>query len=264
MFYRFLSLGLCVVAAPLAAHAQACIYRGDSADTRVADRSGEISTPFPDSLSAGDCRRLRVVTGAVTVYTLAQDRRAMARRVVEVGGGPLVAGRGSSDADDASPGMLQQIRVVLEGGQRLKTGSSRGSGEDYLQAALPSGLLAQPADDLVIVLGQQPDAQLTSLDLTVNGKTVLRQKGAASELRLPAWLLPAGSKVSWTLVYGGQARQGNFQVVPAEQLSTLVARLDQDSTVEDPTLRQLGTAAALVQAGFVWDARDCLRLALLR
>jgi hypothetical protein len=81
------------MAVPLAAQAQACLYRGDSADTRVANRSGEITTPFPEALSALDCRRLRVVTGAVTVYTLAQDRQVMAPRRVEVGGGPLVAGR---------------------------------------------------------------------------------------------------------------------------------------------------------------------------
>jgi hypothetical protein len=72
--------------------------------------------------------------------------------------------------------MLQQIMVVLEGNQRLKTGSSRGAGDDYMQAALPTGLLARPEQDLVVVLGQQPDAQLASLELTVNGQTVLRQK----------------------------------------------------------------------------------------
>jgi hypothetical protein len=260
---RCLALGLCVAATPLATWAQACLYRGDSADTRVANRSGEITTPFPDTLSATDCRRLRVSTGAVTVYTLSKDRQAMAPRRVEPGGGSLVTGP-AEDTANAPANMLQQIMVVLEGGQRLKTGSSRGAGEDYLQAALPTGFVARPPQDLVIVLGRQPDAALSSLEMTVDGKVVFQHQGPASELRLPAQPLSAGSLARWKLVYGAQSREGQFQVVPVEQLRALQAQLEGDTQGDDPTLRQLRIAAGLVQAGFAWDARDWLRPALLR
>ena len=121
------ALAAACATAPRTGQAQACLYRGDSADTRVANRSGEITTPFPEGLSALDCRRLRVVTGAVTVYTLRQDRHAIAPRRVEAGAGPLLPSAGSGDTD-APPELLKQIMVVLEGGQRLKTGSSRGGG----------------------------------------------------------------------------------------------------------------------------------------
>lgn len=258
-----LAVGLCVTATPLATWAQACLYRGDSADTRVANRSGEITTPFPDTLSSIDCRRLRVSTGAVTVYTLAKDRQALAPRRVEPGGGSLVTGP-AEEAGNAPAGMLQQIMVVLEGAQRMKTGSSRGAGDDYLQAALPNGVMARPQQDLVIALGLQPDAALGSLELSVDGKVVFQHKGPARELRLPAQPLIAGARASWKLVYGAQSREGQFQVVPVEQFLALQAQLERDSQGADPTLRQLRIAAGLVQAGFAWDARDWLRPALVR
>jgi hypothetical protein len=256
-----LAVALGLATAPLLTQAQACLYRGESADTRVANRSGEITTPFPDALSAIDCRRLRVVTGTVTVYTLTQDRQAMAPRRID--NGPLLASRGD-DTGIAPPGMLQQIMVVLEGAQRLKTGSSRGSGDDYVQTVLPAGLLARPEQDLIAVLGPQPDALLASFELTVDGQVAVRQKGPASELRLPAKVLAAGSRARWKLVYGDQAREGQFQVVSAEQLRTLAARLEQEAQTDDVTMRQLRVGAGLVQAGFAWDARAWLRQALLR
>lgn len=257
------ALAAACATAPLTVQAQACLYRGDSADTRVANRSGEITTPFPDGLSALDCRRLRVVTGAVTVYTLSQDRHAITPRRVEAGTGPLLPNPGNNDAD-APPELLKQIMVVLEGGQRLKTGSSRGGVDNYLLAALPTGLLAQPDRDLVIPLDRQPDAQLGSLELLVDGKPALLHRGAASELRLPAKALLPGAVAVWKLVYAGRQYEGKFQVQPADRLHALVTQLEQDGAALDPTLRQLRTAAALVQAGYAWDARDWLRQALLR
>ncbi|RCW70404.1 hypothetical protein [Pseudorhodoferax soli] len=256
---------LALLVAPTLATATACIYRGSDASARVINRSGEISTPFPDALSAADCRRLRVASGSVVVHVLSADRSAITSRVVGADGGSLAAASsaGSGVNPGESAGLFRQVAVVLEGLQRVKTGSSRSGEGDFLLAALPSHKLAAPADDLRIVLGPAPDANLASFELLVDGKLVHRQRGASQEIRLPAASLKPGAQASWRLSYAGQQHEGRFSIEPPGALADLQTRLAQESAAgADAMTTRLQLAAGLQQEGFEWDARELLKASL--
>jgi hypothetical protein len=254
-----------LLALPALATASACLYRGSDASARVINRSGEITTPFPDARSAPDCRRLRVASGSVSVYVLSADRSAISARQVGPDGGSLVpssAGGGTAGGSEPS-GLLKQISVVLEGLQRVKTGSSRSGEGEFLLAALPSGRLAEPSADLRIVLGPVPDANLAGFELLVDGKSVYRQQGPQQEVRLPAAALKPGAQAVWRLSYAGQRHEGRFSVESASSFASLQGRLAQDSAAGiDSVAARLQLAAGLAQEGFEWDARELLKSSL--
>jgi hypothetical protein len=249
---------------PAWAAATACLYRGNDASARVIKRSGEISTPFPDAQSAPDCRRLRVASGSVTVYALSADRSAVSSRQVGVDGGSLMPPSESTGmGSDAPSGLMRQISVVLEGMQRVKTGSSRGGEGEFLLAALPSGRLAEPGADLRIILGPVPDANLGSFELLVDGKLVYSQQGAAPDIKLPAAHLKAGTHALWRLSYAGQQHEGRFAVEPPATFASLQDHLAQQVVTEqDPVVARLRMAAGLAQQGYEWDARELIRVSL--
>jgi hypothetical protein len=246
--------------------ASACLYRGTDATARVMSRSSEITTPFPEALASQDCGRLRVASGSVSVYVLSADRSAISRREVSVGSGSLVPATSAAPADSggtAQRGLLQQIMVVLEGGQRSRTGSSRSAEGDYVIAALPIGRLAQPTADLIVNLGPVPDANLGQFDVRVDGKQVHRQVGPQLALRLPFSSLKAGARVQWTLAYSGRRHEGEFSVEPAAALAALQQSLVTGSALDvDTDVAKLRLASGLMEAGFAWDARELIRAAL--
>ncbi|WP_310385668.1 hypothetical protein [Roseateles sp.] len=259
-------LALLLLSLPGLAAASACLYKGADASARVINRSGEITTPFPEPLSAPDCRRLRVATGEVAVYAVAASHASTqaAPEMRRVNSGALIVGAGNAPADAGGmTQLMQQIKSVLDGGQRLRSGSSRGANEDYILTAIPSGRLAEPQADLVVPLGQTADADLASFELSLKGKLVHRQPGPAQELRLPAAHLQRGNMLQWTLNYAGQRHQGQIVVEDPALLTQRKQELLQLSQLEpDPLLRQLRLAAALVDEGQVWAAREIIRISL--
>ena len=246
---------------PLGAVAAApCMYRGADADTRVINRSGEISTPFPMSLSSTDCSRLRVANGTVVVYGVGADGGKLASR--QVSRGPLLPASDAVAGTDTGA-ILKQIVVVLEGVSRTKTGSSRGAEGDYLVASLPTGKVAEPSTDLTLPLGPTPDANLASFELLLAGKSVYRQSGPAHAIKLPQAALKVGAQLRWKLDYAGSKYEGTFRVEPASTLAALKQSLQKDAPADDDALvTQLSLAADLGNAGFSWDARELIRAAL--
>lgn len=244
-------------------HATPCLYLGANADTRVINRSGEISTPFPTALSAHDCRRLRVVTESVRVYVV--EKEGAAPTVTQVAKGQLVPA-----ADMAAPigsdtlGILRQIGVVLEGINRTKTGSSRGGEEEYVVASLPSGKLLEPSVDLILELGPTPDRNLTSFELLQGAKVVYRQVGHAKALRLPALALQSGNQMRWRLDYAGKKYEAQFLVEPIQRMATIKQSLlaEQPASPSDPIAESLRFASALALEGYGWDSRELIRTAL--
>ncbi|RFO97882.1 hypothetical protein DIC66_03915 [Rhodoferax lacus] len=246
-----------------AAAATPCLYRGLDADARVINRSGEISAPFPASLSSNDCSRLRVANGVVVVYGVGADGAQLTSR--QVSRGPLLpASDGSSPATADTAGILKQIVVVLEGVSRTKTGSSRSAEGDYLAASLPSGRLAQPVADLSLQLGPSPDANLGSFEVLVGGKSVQRQNGPAQWIKFPLSVLKPGANVRWKLEYSGTKYEGTFAVEPAGTMEALKQRLQNDSQGDtDEIVTQLRVASGLSAEGYAWDARELIRTALV-
>lgn len=256
------ALALCV-GLPLSAGATPCLYRGLDADTRVMNRSGEISTPFPLSLSSHDCRRLRVASGTVAVY-LEESQNVLATR--QVSRGPLVPpSEGATDAVTAdSLSILKQVKVVLEGVTRIKNGSSRGAEGDYLGASLPVGRLAQPVTDLHIELGPKPDLNFGSFELFSNGRSLHRQSGPTQLIKLPATVLKPGPQFSWKLQYSGEKYEGSFLVESASTLAALQQSMQKDGATDlDELADKLRVASGLSKEGYFWDARALLRAALL-
>jgi hypothetical protein len=249
---------------PLGGAATPCIYQGLDADTRVINRSGEITSPFPDSLSAHDCQRLKVATGTVRVYAENADGKVLPAR--QVNNGPLVAL--ATDAAAFNPqvlGILQQFIVVLEATNRAKNGSSRGTEGDSLVNALPAGRLAQPLSDLIITLGPIADINLVFFELSNNGKVVHRQSGASRFIKLPAAQLKAGAKISWRLEYTGSKYAGTFTVEPTSDLDSLQQALIKETEGEaDAFLVKLRVAAGLNKERYLWDARELIRSALIQ
>ena len=237
--------------------ATACMYRGNDSSARVITQSGNVITPFPDAKSAQDCRQLRVASGSVTVYELSQDRTNVHSRIID-------SGRLESDGSGAGDSsFFRQIAVVLEGMQRVKTGSSRGGEGDLVVAMLPNGRVAEPAEDLRIPLGPTADQNLASFELRVNGKSIYSQKGPAQELRLPASRLKPGTQITWKLSYGGKPYEGTFTVEPTANLENLKQRLAQESASNaDPLVSQLQLASILLLEGYQWDARQILKASL--
>lgn len=256
-------IALLMGAMPLPALADApCLYRGADEDTRVINRSGEITTPFPMVLSNNDCSRLRVATGTATVYVIRPDGTQMTK--AQVSKGPLLlAPSGVPQAGTDTLGILKQIVVVLEGVNRTKTGSSRSTEGDYLIASLPKGKLAAPANDLVLVLGPVPDQGLGRFELYVNGKLAHRQSGPAATIQMPKSALKAGSSVRWKLEYAGGGYEGAFTVEAADAVTKLLQSQPRDErTGQDPLMERLDPAFALISAGYAWDARELIRQAL--
>ncbi len=258
-FQRLVVLG----ALPLGAVAATpCLYRGMDADARVINRSGEISTPYPVSLSSNDCSRLRVANGSVVVYQISSENAQISSK--QVSSGPLLpASVGAAPAGTDTVGILKQIVVVLEGVSRTKTGSSRGAEGDYLVASLPTEKLAEPSSDLMLELGPTPDLNLASFELYVGAKSVYRQSGPAQWVKLPQAALKAGAKLRWKLDYAGSKYEGFFVVEPASTLAALKQSLQHDAKSDsDELVTRLSLASDLSQAGYTWDARELIRVAL--
>ena len=258
------AMAIALQCVPQVGFAAACLYRGTDATARVVNRSGEVFAPFPEAKSAQDCSRLKVASGTVSVYLINADRSAITQRQVGSEDGPLVPkakGEQAAGGED-NPSLFTQVLVVLEGEQRLKAGSSRSTGADYVPAALPTGKIAQPDADLLIALGPVPDINLEKFECAVDGNAVHIQKGPAAALRIPSKRLKPGAKASWTLAYAGERYEGHFEVVTAASLAALSNTLSLESGSDaDSTLSQLRIASGLVTAGFGWDARALIRAA---
>lgn len=259
-FLRWMPLFLLLVSSQC--EATPCLYLGANADTRVINRSGEISTPFPTALSAHDCRRLRVVTESVRVYVV--EKEGAAPTVTQVAKGQLVPA-----ADLEAPigsdtlGILRQIGVVLEGINRTRTGSSRGGEEEYVVASLPSGKLLESSIDLVLELGPTPDRNLTSFELLQGAKILYRQVGPAQALRIPASALRSGNQMRWRLEYAGKKYDGQFTVEPVSRMTAIKQSLLADVIKpSDPIAEALRLASALALEGYGWDSRELIRTAL--
>lgn len=255
-----LLLILCGACSP--AWATPCLYLGADVDARVMNRSGEISAPFPTALASNDCTRLRVAVGLVKVYVVNGDK--VSATGIEVVRGPLVpAGGNETKVRADAAGVLRQIVLVLEGVNRIKSGSSRNADIDYITSSLPKDKLSEPTLDLVLEVGPVPDQSLSSFELLVDGKSVSRQIGPATSLRLPHTKLRAGSLVRWKLDYAGKKQDGQFTIEPPDRIRALVSTLDSPADkATDAIARAIEVAAILTQEGFGWDAREVLRKTL--
>lgn len=244
------------------ANAVECVFQGTGADVRVSTRGGGLLTPFPKAQTHHGCEQLRVEIGEVDVYYRPTADGPIQRR--RVSAGTLIPRDGAAQAG-SMVATVREFLLVLQGGERAVTGSSRGEGEDYVSGALPAGLLAQPAADLVVPLGTAADPHLKSFVLRAAGRELHRQTGAQRQLVLPAAVLRAGTTVAWELEYGSERFTGEFSVEPAPALEALRARHEQAQAAEpDATLRALRVATALAQAGWRWDARALMAQALAR
>ena len=249
-------------ACTLPALATPCLYLGTDADTRVMNRSGEISTPYPTALAANDCTRLRVATGNVKVYALKGGTLSPAGN--QVSRGQLVpASEGEAPLSADTVGILKQIVLVLEGVNRIKTGSSRSAEVEYLTASLPNGKLSEPTEDLSLELSPTADQNLASFELVVDGKSVFRQTGPAKSLLLPRVALKLGGTVRWKLDYAGKKLDGQFTVEPQARMQAVVGSVQPPQGAGNDAITQaLQVAAILTQESFGWDAREMIRKAL--
>ena len=263
LFVRQISMVLLGTAPVMVAASAPCLYRGLDADTRVINRSGEISAPYPVSLTSNDCSRLRVANGTVVVYEVSPEGVQLTAKPVS--SGPLLpAMEGSSAARTDTVGIFKQIVVVLEGVSRTKTGSSRSAEGDYLAASLPIGRLAQPASDLSLQLGPVADTNLGSFELFVGGKSAQRQNGPSQLIKLPQHLLKAGTQLRWKLEYSGSKYEGGFTVEPANTLAELKQRVSRENPDDsDEIAKKLRLAFAMSAEGYSWDARELIRSALV-
>ena len=243
-------------------NATPCLYKGANADTRVINRSGEITTPFPTPLSANDCRRLRVVTESVTVWVVNSGISASSSS--QITKGQLVPSSELADPIGSDTfGIIKQIGLVLAGINRTKTGSSRGGEEDFLVASLPTGKLMEPLADLLLELGPVPDRNLAGFELIRGGKVQHRQTGPAQAIKLPQSTLKAGNQMRWKLDYAGKKYEGQFTVEPADRSTAIkqAVQVGSDSTI-DPISDALRFASALALEGFGWDSREVIRVVL--
>lgn len=260
---RYLPTQLLIVvvcAASQPSWATPCLYLGTDADTRVINRSGEITTPYPTALAANDCARLRVATGNVKVYMVKDGVGGL--NGVHVSRGQLVH-EGTVPVGADMGGILKQIVLVLEGVNRTRTGSSRSAEVEYLISSLPNGKVSEPANDLVLELSPAADQSLEAFELFVDGKSVFRQTGPAKTLRLPHSAMKPGSTVRWKLDYSGRRHGGQFTVEAQSRIQGFLDSAQATKDVgKDSIAQALRVATVLVQEGYEWDAREMIRRAL--
>ena len=262
LFVRQMSLILLGVLPMVDAAARPCLYRGLDQDARVINRSGEITNPYPVSLTSNDCSRLRVANGTVVVYGIGPEGAQLVAKQVSRGS-LLPVADGESPASTSTAGIFNQIVVVLEGVNRTKTGSSRSAEGDYLAASLPTGRLEEPAGDLTLQLGPIADTNLGSFELFVGGKLAQRQSGPSQLIKFPQHLLKAGMQLRWKLEYSGSKYEGGFTVDPPNALDELKRHVFREIPDEaDEIATKLRVASAMSAKGYTWNARELIRSAL--
>ncbi|MDM0036711.1 hypothetical protein QTI33_31570 [Variovorax sp. J22P271] len=261
------ALCACLLSASLAApaaHARQCLYRGDDDTARVIDRSGLMFKPFPQALTSHACERLRVVSGNVDVYPMdAPADRLQASRVTR---GPLVAAA-ATDEGRAGSGthILAIVRTVLEGNERMVSGSSRSADADYLREAMPTGRMAEPTAGLRIPLAAAADPNLKLVEVSSGGKVIYRQALPARDVVLPAGLFTRGARLQWRVLHGTETLTGEVQVVDGETLSAARTAAEQHVGAEpDALARTLRVATLLADDGYAWEARKITEAALGR
>lgn len=238
--------------------AQSCLYQGVQADARVISRSGVMYTPFPNALQSDECDKLRVATGQVQVFTLLQDSGGTSvRKTIVAPNTSLLSEKQFTPTDSKERTLLGQIGAILQGGQRLRTGSSR-STNDAMAWFLPSGSVAQPLEDLVFDMNEN-DASVSTFEWRLNGKLISRSPVQRQQIRLPVQQLAPGSVVAWKLTHQNVTYEGTFTVVPADRIDSFrQALLDQQASETDQKLAALRVATSMMEKGYVWDAKKWL------
>lgn len=254
---HFIGAALCLFTSTLVS-AQSCLFQGLNSEARVISRSGIVYTPFPKTLHSDECHKLRVASGQVHVFSLITESDSVnVTKTVALTNSPLLTEKQLSPTSAQGQILLDMASSALQGGQRLRTGSSRGAGDD-MNHLLPRGILAQPAEDLIVEMNEN-DAKASSFEWRLNGKMISKSAIQGQQIRLAAQRLTPGSKVNWKLTHQGVAYEGHFNIESANQLATLKqALISQNADEPDPQLAALRTAFAMMEKGYVWDAKNWL------
>lgn len=256
---RNLSSSLLVAVSALAAGpaiGAPCFFQGADASARVVSRAGETFSPYPEVLSATDCTKLRVMAGTVWVYQT--DAKSGKIEKTQVTTGSLV--RSSSPNAEASgiDGVVRELKLVAEGLQRTKVGSSRSAENEYLLGILPTGKVVVTPSDLVIAVGSGGSA-LSSLVITSTKGYKARFSKIPQEIRIPRAALVAGARFTWRVDYQGATVERSFDVVGSDTADEELQAIERALPAEaDPLLSALRKSQLLVEQGYRLEARKTL------
>jgi hypothetical protein len=244
--------------------AQSCLFQGLNSEARVINRSGIVYTPFPNTLQSDECHKLRVASGQVQVFTLVHEKDSVnVTKTVALANAPLLTDKQFQQSSSQEKILLDLASSALQGGQRLRTGSSRGAGDD-MNHLLPRGILAQPTEDLIVEMNEN-DANVSMIEWHLNGNLVSRSAVQRQQIRLPFQRLTPGSTVDWKLTHQNVVYQGHFKIEPADQMTALMQSLiAQNAHESDQKLATLRIAFALIEKGYIWDAKNWLTQSFAR
>ncbi len=242
----------------VAVSAQPCLYQGTTPDARVISRAGIVYTPFPKALQSDECQKLRVATGQVQVFAMASSAESIqVTKTMASSNAPLLTEKTPQALSSQGYTLFNLAGSALQGGQRLRTGSSRGAGDD-MNLLLPRGTLAQPVDDLIFDMNEN-DANASTFEWRLNGKPMTSATIQRQQIRFPAQRLTPGSVVDWKLIHESTAYEGRFNIEPADRVASLKqALITQNANEPDPKLAALRTAFGMMEKGYVWDAKQWL------
>ena len=230
--------------------------------SRVINRSGEISTPFPVSMSSNDCRPpacgLRHRGGVRT-----QPGRRAAHAASRSAAARCCLPRRAQPGGHRYGGILKQIVVVLEGVNRTKNGSSRGAEGDYLAASLPTGQLARAGSRSGLAAGPGAGPNLGSFELLVGGKIgAPPERALAVDQVAPGRAQTGRQRALEAGLFRHQIRR-RVRRGAGGTLDALKQRLGNDDPADaDELVGKLRVAAALIAEGYAWDARALIRRVL--
>ena len=242
----------------LTVSAQPCLYQGTTPDARAISRAGIVYTPFPKALQSDECQKLRVATGQVQVFAMESSAESIqVTKTMALPNTPLLTEKTPQALSSQGYTLFNLAGSALQGGQRLRTGSSRGAGDD-MNLLLPRGTLGQPVDDLIFDMNEN-DANASTFEWRLNGKPMKNATIQGQQIRFPAQRLTPGSMVDWKLIYQNIAYEGRFNIEQADRVASLKqALITENANEPDPKLAALRTAFALMEKGYVWDAKHWL------
>jgi hypothetical protein len=244
------------------ASASQCVYRAKTDDARVVRFSGEVLTPENWTVDA-QCERLEVVSG--TVRVMAQGAGSKLGET-EVSAGPLLKpGQGIAD------NLLRQIRVLLAGDARSRTGMSRaGADVNMLAEVLPAGLLVDHGTPLAIALPDPDGMRGAMLVLTPDTGAPLRVPAKDGVLQIPAAALRAPAHYRWHFTAPGavqKALDGEFGLVTPATFAAVKDGADAQAKAAPGAgnaTDALTVADKLIEQGYVQEARTVLAGYLLK
>jgi len=249
--HLFLILSAALLLAGANASASQCVYRGKTDEARVVRFPGEVLTPENWTADA-QCERLEVASGTVRVMSQGANGKL---GEIEVSAGPLL-----KPEQGMASTLLHQIRIVLAGDERSRTGMSRaGADFDMLAEAMPTGMLVDRGAALTIHLPDPDGMRGAVLVLTPDTGAPLRIAARANALTIPAAALRAPAHYRWhfTTGAGQQSLDGGFSVVTPATFA-IVQDAVKAQTASGDGAGALATASGLIARDYVQEAREDL------